>query len=94
MNLTEQEIKAIEREAEEWAFKRLETCTTPDKFPSSITGYIDGATQERIKAKALIEALEKIAFVDMSQSPTDKMFEDRATAKEAINSYNTKQIEP
>lgn len=57
--LTEEEIKAIELEAERH-YPISEVPSIEGMKTLSRIGYTIGATQERIKAKALIEALGEI----------------------------------
>lgn len=89
MNLTEQELKAIESDA-------LAYNCSPYGNPNPVTyGYIKGATIERIKAKKLLEALGELVELKNLKDRYGKTenYEVRQPnawekAKEAITEYN------
>lgn len=99
MNLTEEEIKAIERDAKKYAdsihlcdvefdekgqktiYLHRHPSDLKDYYENSLNSYKQGATQERLKAKALEIALEMI-----SKHSTDHYAIDRA--KRSLDDYN------
>ena len=91
MNLTEQEIKAYEMEAEDYArYEDRPLVINKAKYFEYILKL--GATQESKKSKQLIKALEEIK--SYAARPANDDAEIFSIAVNAINSYNTKQIEP
>lgn len=84
--LTEEEIKAIEKKAY-LAYPESNYEWINELKVHSRVGYIKALTSERIKAKALIEALVAVGNMTENKDIYD-------LTQQAINSYNTKQIEP
>lgn len=91
--LTEKEHKEIEATSHDKypVYPVYADCLDSLKWTNYIKhlrmAYTEGATQERIKAKALETGLEMI-----SKHSTDPYAIDRANR--ALSEYNTKQIEP
>lgn len=90
MTLTEQEIKAIEKEAEK---------SSRGDFAAQwqIKGYVKGATSERIKAKKLLDAAKELIHLHMceqegllSGKPTVQQWLTAVdNLSESINEYKT-----
>lgn len=88
--LSESQIKAIEREAEKaaeiaWEHLKGKNDSSPLVW---VAGYTEGLTAERLKAKALIEALKLIEQCSDMGSYESAVVYMKSKAIEAISEYN------
>lgn len=87
IQLTKEEIDAIEADAESYNQKMFDTRIRQSDANFAGTDYIAGATSRAIKAKELVEALEKISTQKISDHHYAYAYFQNI-AKQALLNYN------